>query len=157
VLLVDCDIRRMGLSKKLGMADRKGLMDVLMNPGLSLADVMLRTNIPNLAIIPAGQPVEAATEVFASAKMTALVDDIASRYPDRFIIFDAPPVLASSEPGVLAVHVGQTVMVVHANETSKRAIAQSIPLINGCPNVHFVLNRVTLAAGPDRFGYYGTY
>lgn len=157
VLLIDCDIRRMGLSKKLGLADRKGLMDVLMDPGLTVADVLLRTNIPNLAIIPSGQPVEAATEVFASAKMSVLVDDIATRYQDRFIIFDAPPVLASSEPGVLAVHVGQTVMVVHANETSKRAIAQSIPLVNGCPNVHFVLNRVTLAAGPDRFGYYGTY
>ncbi len=157
VLLVDCDIRRMGMSKKLGVADRKGLMDVLSDPTVTLSDVILRTNVPNLAIIPSGQPVEASTEVFASAKMTRLVDDIARRYPDRFIIFDAPPVLASSEPGVLAVHVGQTVMVVYANETSKRAIAQSIPLIAGCPNINFVLNRVTLAAGPDRFGYYGTY
>ena len=157
VLLVDCDIRRMGLSKRLGVADRKGLMDVLSDPNVALSDVILRTNVPNLTIIPSGQPVEASPEVFASAKMTRLVDEIARRYPDRFIIFDAPPVLASSEPGVLAMHVGQTVMVVQANETSKRAIAQSIPLISGCPNIHFVLNRVTLAAGPDRFGYYGTY
>ncbi|MDX2222074.1 MAG: XrtA-associated tyrosine autokinase [Rhodospirillaceae bacterium] len=157
VLLIDCDIRRMDLSRKLGIADRKGIMDVLLDPKLAVADVMLRTNIPNLAVIPSGQPVEAATELFASQSMTKLVDEIASRYQDRFIIFDTPPILASSEPGVLALHVGHVIMVVSAGETTKAAINEALPMVNACPNVHFILNRATMAGGRDRFGYYGQY
>lgn len=157
VLLVDCDIRRMELSTKLGIAERKGIMDVLLNPSLQVSDVMLKTNIPNLAVIPSGQPVAQATELFASQGMTKLVDDIASRYPDRFIIFDTPPILASSEPGVLAMHVGHVIIVVAAGETSRKAITESLPLVNSCPNVHFVLNRAQMVAGRDRFGYYGSY
>jgi protein-tyrosine kinase len=157
VLLVDCDIRRMELSTKLGIAERKGIMDVLLNPSLQVSDVMLKTNIPNLAVIPSGQPVAQATELFASQGMTKLVDDLASRYPDRFIIFDTPPILASSEPGVLAMHVGHVIIVVAAGETSRKAITESLPLVNSCPNVHFVLNRAQMVAGRDRFGYYGSY
>ena len=63
-----------------------------------------------------------------------------------------PPVLATSEPGVLAGHVGQVVMVVRANETSRRAIADALALVNACPTVSFLLNQV---AKPQRFNYYG--
>ncbi|MCB2106403.1 MAG: XrtA-associated tyrosine autokinase [Rhodobacteraceae bacterium] len=157
VLLVDCDIRRMTLSRKLGVGDRKGIMDVLLNPKMAVSDVIVKTSIPNLALIPTGQPIEAATELFASQSMANLVDELASRYPDRFIIFDTPPVLASSEPSVLALHVGHVIMVVAAGETTKAAIAESLPLVNSCPNVHFILNRAKMVAGQDRFGYYGNY
>lgn len=156
VLLIDADIRRADLGKQLGVKDRKGLMDVLVEPDLHVSEVLVRTNIPNLSILPAGIPRENATELFASKSMTDLVDDIAARYPDRFIIFDTPPVLASSEPSVLALHVGQVVMVVHANLTSRKAIAQSLPLLSGCPNIHCVMNNLSLS-GSDRFGYYSTY
>jgi protein-tyrosine kinase len=155
VLLVDCDMRHHGLSSKLDLARRKGLTDIL-TEGATIPDVMVRTNVPNLAIIPAGQPVSGGTELFASQRMLKFVNDVANRYRDRFIIFDTPPALASSEPGVLALHVGHVVMVVQANQTSKRAVAESLALVDGCPNVHFVLNRTTLTAGSDRFGYYGS-
>ncbi|MGE4062944.1 MAG: AAA family ATPase [Rhodospirillaceae bacterium] len=157
VLLIDCDARRMGLSRLLGAAGRKGLVDVLMTPSMSIADVIVRTDVPNLSVVPAGQIVDAPTEVYASQTMARLMTDIATRYADRFIIFDAPPALASSEAGVLAAHVGQVIMVVQANETSRQAVAQSVGLVDACPNVSFVLNRVTMSAGIDRFGRYGYY
>lgn len=156
VLLIDADIRRAELGERLGVQGRKGLMDVLVEPGLHVSDVLVRTNIPNLSILPAGIPRENATELFASKSMTDLVDDIAARYPDRFIIFDTPPVLASSEPSVLALHVGQVVMVVHANLTSRKAIVQSLPLLSGCPNINCLINNLSLA-GTDRFGYYSAH
>jgi exopolysaccharide/PEP-CTERM locus tyrosine autokinase len=155
VLLIDADIRNRGLSKIFGLADRPGLMELLTKPDMNVPSVLLRTDMANLAVIPAGQPIVGATEIFASQTMARLARDIATRYSNRFIIFDAPPVLASSEPGVLAAHVGQIVMVVRANETSKRAIAEAVALVNACPTVNFVLNQISLAAGPDRFGYYG--
>jgi len=157
VLLIDGDVRQRGLSRALGLADRKGLMDVLSDPNISLADVILRTNIPHLSILPAGQAVDNPTEILASQRMKDLISEITHRYPDRFILFDSPPVLATSEPGVLAAYVGQVIMVVLANETTKQAITESLGLIDACPNINFILNKVTLSAGSDRFGYDGYY
>jgi protein-tyrosine kinase len=122
-----------------------------------LADVILRTNIPHLSILPAGQAVDNPTEILASQRMKDLISEIIHRYPDRFILFDSPPVLATSEPGVLAAYVGQVIMVVLANETTKQAITESLGLIDACPNINFILNKVTLSAGSDRFGYDGYY
>lgn len=157
VLLIDGDSRRMGLSRTLGVAGRKGLVDVLMTPSMTIGDVIVRTDVPNLSVVPAGQIVDAPTEVYASQSMARMMTDIATRYADRFIIFDAPPALASSEAGVLASHVGQVIMVVQANETSRQAVTQALALVDACPNVSFVLNRVTMSAGIDRFGRYGYY
>lgn len=154
VLLIDADIRRVGLSKKLGVEDRPGIMDVLINPALSISDVMIRTNVPNLAIIPAGRSNDTSTEMFASQRMTKLVRDISSRYKDRLIIFDAPPVLAASEPGVLAQHVGQILFVVRSGSTSKRSVAEALRLVDACPDLNFVINRMPLGTGGDRFGAY---
>jgi protein-tyrosine kinase len=83
------------------------------------------------------------------------MQDIASRYRDRMIILDAPPVLASSEPTVLALHVGQIVLVVEAGKTGRRAVEQSLSHISGCPNISVVFNKVETTSGTDEFGGYG--
>ena len=147
----------MGMSRALGLADRPGLMDLLTQPNATFADVVVRTSIPNLSIIPAGKPVEGSTELFASQAMVKFAKDVAGRYRDRFIIFDTPPILASSEPGVLASHVGQVVMVVRANETRKRAVAEAVGLLDATSHINFVLNKVGQSTAPDRFGYYEYY
>lgn len=155
VLLIDADARRMGLSRLLGIAGRKGLVDALMTPSMSISDVIIKTDIPNLSVVAAGQMIDSPTEIFASQSMARMMTDIATRHPNRFIIFDAPPALASSEAGVLSSHVGQVIMVVQANETSRQAASQALSLVDGCPNVSFILNRVTMSAGAERFGRYG--
>jgi receptor protein-tyrosine kinase len=155
VLLIDTDVRQRGMSRACGVADRKGLMDVLTDPKLSVADVILRTNIPHLTILPAGMSVHAPTEILASQRMIGVIDEITRRYADRFVILDGPPALASSEPGVLAAYVGQVTMVVRANLTNRQAIVESLALVEACATVNFILNKVTASVGPDRFGYYG--
>jgi exopolysaccharide/PEP-CTERM locus tyrosine autokinase len=157
VLLVDTDSRQRGLSRVLGLTDRKGLTDVVSNPRMNLADVIVRTSVPCLSIVPAGQSVKSPTELFASQRMRDVMDDMAYRYADRFILLDAPPVLASSEPGVLAGFVGQVVMVTLAGETSKQAVSESLALLDARAPVNFILNKVSLLSGSERFGYYGYY
>jgi len=157
VLLIDGDVRQRGMSRAFGVSSHRGLMDVLVNKDLSVSDVILRTNVRNLSILPAGHLVEAPTEMFASPKMREVIGEITRRYADRFVIIDSPPALASSEPGVLASYVGQVVMVVQANETTKEAIKEALALVDACSNVNFILNKVTLSAGSDRFGYTGFY
>jgi len=155
VLLVDADVQRPSVFQVLGLPPQKGLLDVLSDSNLSPADVLTRTNIRNLTLMAAGTPSLATTELLASQKMIELMQDIATRYQDRIIILDAPPVLASSEPSVLALHVGQVILVVEAGKTGRRAIEQTLTHIGGCPNISIILNKADSGGRRDEFGGYG--
>ncbi len=157
VLLVDSDVHKLGLRDVLGITADKGLVDLLVDDGLDLADVLIKTNIPNLTVLPAGSSLPQATELLASQRMVDLARELANRYPNRVIIFDAPPVLASSEPAALAMHVGQIVVVVEAARTNHRAVQETLALISACQNISFVLNKTSFSAGSDRFGSYSYY
>jgi receptor protein-tyrosine kinase len=157
VLLVDADVQRPNIFKTLGVAEEKGLLDVLSGETGDIGDVLIRTNIRNLSLISAGTPALATTELLASQKMANLMEDMARRYPDRIIIFDAPPVLASSEPSVLALHVGQVVVVVEAGRTGQRALEETLNHISVCPNISLVLNKAEVQNRSDRFGAYSYY
>jgi protein-tyrosine kinase len=157
VLLVDADVQRPNVFKTLGLPEEKGLLDVLSDGTIDIGDVMVRTSLRNVSLIPAGSPALATTELLASQKMAALMSDIAARYPDRIIIFDAPPVLASSEPSVLALHVGQIVVVVEAGRTGQRALEETLSHISVCPNISIVLNKAEIQNRTDRFGAYSYY
>jgi receptor protein-tyrosine kinase len=149
VLLVDADVQRPSVFQVLGLPPQKGLLDLLSDSSLSPPDVLIRTNVRNISLMAAGTPSLATTELLASQKMITLMQDIASRYSDRIIILDAPPVLASSEPSVLALHVGQIVLVIEAGKTGRRAIEQTLSHISACPNISIVFNKVDTASGTE--------
>ena len=159
VMLVDADMHRAeaGASAMsvLGVSmPRPGLLDVLADPSKNIGDVMLRTNIPNLTLLPAGQPRSNPTELFASQRMDQVVTEMARRYADRIIVIDTPPVLAASEASVLAMHVGQIVFVVEAEQTAQKSIESSLSLLSACPNIAIVLNKATSDGVGDQFGSY---
>jgi len=154
VLLVDADASRPALLERLGLAPSKGLLDLLVEPGLSVNAVMLETNVPNLAVLPAGSPQAHATELLASANMSRLVEQLAMDDPRRIVLFDTPPLLVASEARVLAAHMGQVIMVISADDTPQATVAEALATIENCPVVFNVLNRVSQS---DRSHYYGSY
>lgn len=159
VLLIDGDVAKPTIPAVLGFEAEKGLIDVVSDSSIDLADVMVRTSIDNLTILPSGSVRRGSTELLASSRMVRFVDDIAKRYPDRVIIFDSPPVLARSEPLILVKHVGQVVFVVEAERTSRTAIDEALGLIGPERVGGIVLNKAPSVAVQDRFGehyeYYG--
>lgn len=159
VMLIDADITKPSIPSVLGIEEAsKGLIDLVSEEGLDVSDVLLRTNIDNLTVLPAGRPHHLATELLASDRMERLVDDVVRRYDDRMIIIDSPPVLMSSIPGVLALHVGQIVFVVQAERSTQASIDSALGLISGCENIYLLLNKTRTIAGVDNFdGYYGYY
>jgi receptor protein-tyrosine kinase len=158
VLLVDADVARPRIPEYLGIHADKGLLDVLQDKSLQLSDVMIKTNIAKLTVLPAGRTYKRATELLASAAMTNLVEDIGNRYHDRIIIFDSPPLLATSEASVLATHMGQIVMVVEAEKTSQEAVSEALNHLQSCEVVGMLLNKTTPSPGTDYYyGYYGSY
>ncbi|MEJ0072317.1 MAG: XrtA-associated tyrosine autokinase [Pseudomonadota bacterium] len=155
VLLVDADSKQTTMLSQLGLAAETGLVDMLAGDQ-PLSQVMLKTNLPNLMILPAGRAHPNATELLASREMEDLVEALASQSRRRIIIFDAPPVLASSEATVLAQHVGQVLVVVEAEKTNRRALEGTLALIKGCPNINMLLNKSKFSLGSEYFGaYYG--
>ncbi len=157
VLLVDADVIKRDLPSQLGFYAEYGFLDVLEDASLTLPDVMVRTNIPNLTVLPSGQHAAHATELLASPGMKSLMSDLATRYSDRVIIIDSPPVLLSSETGVLASLVGQIVVVVEAEKTSRRDLEQSISLLEAGGTINLVMNKVTDRKSSERYGAYYYY
>lgn len=157
VLLVDADLVRPTVLRNFGLTAERGLVELLEDPQMQVGDVMLRTNIDKLSLLPAGSFHHMAPELLASERMRALMDELASRYHDRVIIFDTPPLLATSEPTVLARQVGQIVFVVESERTSEVAVRTALGLIADCPEVAMVLNKSRSVLGGHSFGSYYSY
>lgn len=154
VMLVDADVARPSVLRMLGLPPAPGLLDLLEGKA-EVADVLLRTNVDKLTILPSGTPHPKATEMLASEAMDQLLDDMATRYPDRIILFDSPPLLLTTESRVLATHMGQIVMVVHAGHTLRATVQEALSTIEACPVKMMVLNK---ARGDGAGGYgYGGY
>jgi receptor protein-tyrosine kinase len=154
VLLVDADVSRPSVLQRLNLPPSAGLLDVLTDNSRSVSDVLLRTSLDKLSVLPAGAPKGHATELLASVQMARLVEELANRYPDRIIVFDAPPLLASTESRVLATHMGQVVVVVESERTPHHTVATALTTIEACPVVLPLLNK---ASRPDVGSYYGYY
>jgi exopolysaccharide/PEP-CTERM locus tyrosine autokinase len=152
VMLVDADVARPSVLNMLGLPPAPGLLDVVAKNSVDISSVLMRTNIEKLSILPSGTQHPRATELLASDAMVRLLDDMASRYSDRIIIFDSPPLLLTTESRVIATHMGQVVMVVNAGNTAQAAVLQAVATIEACPVKMMVLNQSRQAAS-DGYGY----
>jgi len=154
VLLVDADPAHPSVLPFLGIEADLGLIDLLERDDLDVSDVLLRTNRDNLSVIPAGRQHPHTTELMASDRMTRFMGDIAERYADRVIIFDAPPVLVTTEATVIAQQVGQIVFVIEAERTGQSAVKSALNLLSSCKNIALLLNRTRTGSEPDQIGTY---
>jgi exopolysaccharide/PEP-CTERM locus tyrosine autokinase len=141
VMLVDADVARPSILRMLGLPAGPGLLDLLEGRA-EMSDVLMKTNIDKLTILPSGTPHARATELLASDAMRLLLDDISKRYPDRIVIFDSPPLLLTTEARVLATQMGQVVMVVQADKTLQADVQQALATIESCPVKMMLLNKV---------------
>jgi len=154
VLLVDADLSRSSVTKYLGIDVVVGLVDYLLEPEKKLEEVLIKTNVSNLTILPSGRPHQHATELLASDTMKQLTQELADRYPDRVIVIDTPPLLVTSESKVLAGLAGQILVVVEAFKTAQSTLDDALGLLDENMNVGLILNKNrTTNSG----GYYGGY
>ncbi len=152
VLLVDVDLVKGTLSTQLGLSGCPGFTDVL-NGRVIMAEAMRRTDEPKLSVLPVGTPQGKATELLGSARMKQLAEELAKRYADRIVLFDAPPLLSTSQAAVLSGLVDQVVIVVAQSLTPERAVEDAVSLLAPGVEAGFVLNMTSTAAD----AYYGQY
>lgn len=157
VLLIDADIARASVSRRLNLMDMPGLTDILREKNPDISKVLKREINYPLSVIPAGAGVATATDLFGGKKMRRFIQDIAHRYKDRIIIFDAPPLLASTEAVVLAQHVGQIIYVIDSTTTPRNTIEAGLEVLGRYDNVSFVLNQTKMDENHAQFGTYYDY
>jgi receptor protein-tyrosine kinase len=155
VVLVDGDVAHPDLPNILGVRKAPGLLEVLTRDDLDIGDALVHTNVENLSIIPAGAHHPRATELLASEQMAIVLRELSTRYPDRIIVFDSPPLLPTTEARVLATNMGQIVMVVAADSTRQHAVNLALAAIERCEVVLMLLNKADKTDVGSYYGYYG--
>lgn len=147
VLLVDADFQRPSVFDTLGLSAGPGLLDVLENPERDLGEVIQRTDIDRLSLVSAGDSQPHSTELLGSQRMQRIADELSGRYPDRLIIFDAPPLLGASEAAVMAEVMGQILLVVEANRTQRANIEEALDILPASSDPALVLNKARSRSG----------
>lgn len=154
VLLIDADVLRPSISRELGLDQPDGLIEYLLDNDKKVSDIIYNTNIDKLKLIPAGSPHHLSNELLASEKMAAFAKELSSRYPDRVVIFDCPPLIGVTETLVLANLMGQAIVVVEESKTSINNIKVATESLNEDLALGIVLNKA-IRSHKDLYGYYG--
>jgi exopolysaccharide/PEP-CTERM locus tyrosine autokinase len=157
VLLIDADVAKPDVTARLGVEAEKGLIDVLIDDELTLPQVLLRTDIPKLTLLPSGSRHVHSTELLASERMRQLTLELSNRYSDRIVIFDSPPLLLTNESRVLASLMGQIVLVAEESRTPQHAVKEAVDLLEANEIVGIVMNKGGRKTDGDGYGGYGYY
>ena len=153
VLLIDADVAKAHITSLFGAEERPGLLDMLeADSNLDLNDAILETDINGMAVITAGRMRPHSTELLGSERMESLIRALSLQDPNRIVLFDSSPLLATSESRVLTSLVGQVVLVVAAEQTPQKAVLDAISTIDEGKAVNLVLNQ---ARNSEDGGYYG--
>lgn len=155
VLLVDADAAKPNITRDLGLEGRPGVVDALASDSMHPEDAVLDTSVAGLCVLPAGQRNGRAPELFASHRMDQVAAELAAHDPNRVVIFDSSPLLATNEAHLLARVVGQILVVVRANHTLQPAVREALALLDASKSVSLMLNQTELGFGEYYGGYYG--
>lgn len=128
-LIVDCNLKDPSASR-LALGDgRPGLREFLKSTDLSAEEIIHRTGVARLRIIPAGNHLEEVREFFTSARLRQLLEELERRYPERYIIVDAPPISHAADARILADVCDYVLLVVPFGKATTTHVIQSAKAI----------------------------
>lgn len=155
-LLVDADLKHPSIHKYLGIKAEYGLSDYLMGKA-NLPDILIKTGIGKLVLLPAGSSTDNAAELLSSERMKNLVQELKHRYKDRYIIFDSSPALVVADALSLSSYMDGIVLVAQAVRTTPNAALNTLSLIKGSNILGVVFNNVPKDLAKNLYPYYYLY
>jgi protein-tyrosine kinase len=141
VLLVDANVINPKIDQLLSPTPERGLINYLNGEVEDIQEVMCNTDIDRLKVLPKGVDHFLSNELLASERMEKLLIEFNSRYDDRLVVFDAPPLLGVNEAATLATHMDQLVIVIEEGHTRVRDLMRIRALIPENVQVHYLLNK----------------
>ncbi len=153
VLLVDADLRRPSVGGHLGFAGAAGpgLVDAIMDAGLTLTDVVRHCLPSNFSVLPAGRCPSVPYEVLNSPRLGELLEEARQAYD--YIVLDTPPLVLVPDCRLLARWVDGFLMVVAAHKTPRKLVEEALNILDPAKLIGLVLN----ADDRPLSGYYGSY
>jgi non-specific protein-tyrosine kinase len=139
VMLIDCDLRRQSIHRVLGIESEAGIVDYLIDDK-PLKEFIIWPGIEKLTLISGGRSIQNSAEVLGSERMKSLIQELKTRYNDRFVIFDSPPILSGADTMALAPCVDCILMVVKESRTRMREIKKAIDMIPKDKFLGYVMN-----------------
>ncbi len=160
VLLIDCDIRRSSIHKYFGFVDVPGLSEYL-SKGTPLPDLLLKTELNKLTILPGGFPSPNPSELLSSEQMRKLLEEVKARYSDRYIIIDSPPPKLTAETEAMARRVDGIILVVKYGSTPRGLVAELADIVGKDKVLGVIVNWFDMRAssyyGYGKYSKYGKY
>jgi capsular exopolysaccharide synthesis family protein len=157
VLLVDADLRRPSIHKILQVSGKSGLSTLLTGGATADQELIIKTSVPNLFVLPAGSPPPHPSELLGST----LMKDFLQRWREDFahVVIDTPPALSVTDAIVLSVEADSVLVVARFARTKKAALRRARELLQqvnaNCTGV--VLNAMNFDSPESYYyGYYGS-
>jgi protein-tyrosine kinase len=152
ILLVDLDLRTPAVGNRLGLATQSpGLVDLLLDPDLTLDDVVQRHPRFRLSVLPAGRSLSMPYELLKSPRLGEFLNLARQRY--SYVVVDTPPLVPVPDSRLIADRVDGFVLVVGAHRTPRPLLEDALNMMDPTKVIGIVFN------GDDRplSGYYGHY
>jgi len=149
--LLDMDFRRPSVYRALGIEPKVSLSDVI-EGSAELADAVVRIADTELYVLPQGRAITSASELIASARARAVLQELLAALPNAILLVDCPPLLQTDEPLVVQGYVDGCLLVVQQGRTTRDDVQRATEHLDEAKYLGSVLNR---AAADEASGYYG--
>lgn len=152
VLLVDADLRLPSVHRCFGIRGGEGLVDHL-TAGVPISELLIHPEgLTKLVLLPGGRSAGRAAELINSPLMGELVQDLKHYYPNRYVLFDLPPLLTYADALAFAPLMDGIIVVVEAGKTSREDIERCQEMLKKFNLLGFVLNKLEIL-GQDHYYY----
>ena len=150
-LLIEVDLRKPSLAKRLNLTPEQGLTDLLMNPDIADEAIEPFGDTGKLYILPCGPKPPNPLELLSSNQFQELLNKLSEHF--EYILLDAPPLLAVSDAAVLGQYADARLLVVRAEKTQIKMAEDAIDLLrrSNVPPTGVVLSMADI----KRMAYYG--
>ncbi|MFK8115191.1 MAG: polysaccharide biosynthesis tyrosine autokinase [Rubripirellula sp.] len=157
VLLVDADLRRPMIQNLFGTDDHVGVADVVIGDML-LKDAVQSCDQENLTLLTHGTRTSAPSELFETFEFSQMLEQARRDYD--IIFLDAPPVLAVTDPAIIASLADATLLTVQVTKNGRRPVERAVEILNdvGVELTGVIVNNSDLKVkgygySHDKYGY----
>jgi len=140
-ILIDCNLRHPSLHEMVALNHSKGLTDYLEDTEIAIEEIIYPSGLPRMRMIPVGRKQESVAEYFTSVRMKKFLDNVHSRYMDRFILLDSPPIGESVDARILAELCDFVVLVVEYGKVTQSKLRAAVDNIGKDKLAGVVFNR----------------
>ena len=151
-LLVEADLREPTMRRYFGLNTKQGLTDYLLSD-IPLPELLINPGIERFVFLPGGHSIPNSAEILGSPKMHNLVSEMKHCYPDRYVVFDLPPLFECADPLIFSEYVDGILLVAEAYRTTTEQLHKAMELLEGKNILGAVLNKVKT----EYNGYYRYY